>query len=145
MNGANDNYIHVVISKGGTKDAVSQNELSFSPQYTTPHIQGSGSKIENVRSDLINLALIQAGKSALNYAISNYGELTGDYYTQEMINSIIQVVGMGVTAMSSTLGAVGVGVQLSLSGINRLIDVKKSKIKSKNMQERLGISFSGSR
>ena len=42
-------------------------------------------------SSVAKVIATQMGKKALQYATSNYGNLTGDYITQESINSAIEM------------------------------------------------------
>ena len=138
----NDNFIHVQITKANAS-VDKQSEKSFSPKSAT-RSPNDGKKAD-IKSDAINVGLIQMGKSALSYATSNYGNITGDTIGQQQLNEMISVAGMIATASTGTLGLIAAGTQLAISGVNRFVDIQQSRVASRNMQARYGISLGGSR
>lgn len=88
---------------------------------------------------------VHMGQKAFQYMVSNYGELTGNYYAQEQINAALQITGMIGMAATGLVGAIVVGAQLAVMGIDRAIEVNTSRRTSRVLQERYGIALGGSR
>ena len=83
---------------------------------------------------------IHMGRQALSYAVSNYGNLTGDYIGQTRINEGLEVAGLIGMAASGWVGAAAAGGSVVIKAVNRYVDVKKSEIQSKAMRIRTGAS-----
>jgi hypothetical protein len=81
---------------------------------------------------------VQMGKQALNYALSNYGSLTGDYITQNKISEMLEVGSLIAMAASGWVGAAAAIGAVAVKAVNRYVDVKKSEIQSNAMQIRTG-------
>lgn len=85
-------------------------------------------------------------KQALNYAVSNYGNLTGDYIAQANIQGTIEIG--GIVAMAFT-GPVGVVASIGAVGIkvaSQQIDLYKKNLNTQLLRERTGMNtFSGGR
>lgn len=86
------------------------------------------------------------GKQALNYAVSNYGNLTGDYIAQANIQGVIEIGGIiamaftGPVGVVASIGAVGVKV------VSQQIDLYKKNLNTQLLRERTGMNnFSGGR
>lgn len=91
------------------------------------------------------LIAVEAGRKAFNYAVQNYGKLTGDDLGKQQIGDVVNIAGMIGLAAASPIGAFAVGVKVTTSLIDRAIDVSQSRRTSKAMQSRLGVSRGGSR
>ena len=50
-----------------------------------------------VRSKALNMGLVYMGKQAMNYGLSNYGNLTGDYIMQEQLSAGVELLGYGIS------------------------------------------------
>lgn len=93
------------------------------------------------------VAAIGLGKQALNYGLSNYGNLTGDYLTQKKLKagvsfaaSALMIAANPVVGGIATAGAVGLQVATTA------IDVAKSNFVAQKLQERTQtMSVSGGR
>lgn len=83
---------------------------------------------------------IHMGRQALSYAVSNYGNLTGDYIGQTRINEGLEVAGLIGMAASGWVGAAAAVGSVVIKAVNRYVDVKKSEIQSNAMRIRTGAS-----
>lgn len=84
---------------------------------------------------------IHMGKQALSYAVSNYGNLTGDYIGQARINETLEVAGLiGMAVAGGWVGVAAAVGSLAIKAVNRYVDVKKSEIHSNAMRIRTGAS-----
>ncbi len=85
------------------------------------------------------------GKQALSYALSNYGNLTGDHLGQTRINEGLEIAGLITMAASGWVGLAAAIGSVAVKGVNRFVDVRKSEIASEAIRQRIGLSRSGSR
>ena len=83
---------------------------------------------------------IHMGRQALSYAVSNYGNLTGDYIGQTRINEGLEIAGLIGMAASGWVGAAAAVGSVVIKAVNRYVDVKKSEIQSNAMRIRTGAS-----
>lgn len=84
---------------------------------------------------------IHMGKQALSYAVSNYGNLTGDYIGQARINETLEVAGLiGMAVAGGWVGVAAAVGSVAIKAVNRYVDVKKSEIQSNAMRIRTGAS-----
>ena len=100
--------ITITISKSElTAPAEAQREVyKAKAQESKPKQAGSG---ESTTNELIRTALVQAGKQGLQYAVSQYGNLTGNSIGQRNINNVIEVASMITTiAIGGVVGAIAV-------------------------------------
>lgn len=89
---------------------------------------------------------IYMAKQAVGYAVSNYGNLTGDYIAQANIQGTIEVAGLIALAVSSPVGAVAAGASLAVKIANMSIENYKKNISIAQLRERTGMmSYSGGR
>ncbi len=141
MNSGNKE-IHVVVENVIT-DSTSQNESSSSsiPTSDKPQ-QQSQSKTSSIGKAVIANAVNQASQ----YALSNYGNLTGDYITQANIQGGLEMLGLGIMALSGPVGAVAAVGSLLIKGINTQVDIVKKNQQVNLLKERTGmINYSGGR
>lgn len=97
-------------------------------------------------SEIGKLVMQDAIKKSASFAISNYGDLTGDYVTQANTQAGIELIGMGVSALSSPLGVFAVAGSIALKVANRQIDIGKKRIQTDVLRQRVGmISYNGGR
>lgn len=86
------------------------------------------------------------GKQAANYAVSNYGNLTGDYIAQANIQGTIEVAGLMALAVTGPVGAVAAGAGLALRAASKTIDISKQNQQTAYLRERTGMAtYSGGR
>ena len=84
---------------------------------------------------------VHMGKQALSYAVSNYGNLTGDYIGQARINETLEVAGLiGMAVAGGWVGVAAAVGSVAIKAVNRYVDVKKSEIQSNAMRIRTGAS-----
>lgn len=96
-------------------------------------------------SKISELMAIHFKEKIGEFAIQNYGNITGDITGQQLLNdanSLKRMIGM---AASSPIGLVLVGTELGVRTLNRFADIHKSRINAAAMQARLGITNGGSR
>jgi len=90
---------------------------------------------------------ITMGRQALNYAISNYGNLTGDYVTQERIQAGIEI--FSTITMMITGGVPGIIIgagSIALKAVSQQIDITKRNREVDLLRMRTGtMNFSGGR
>ena len=139
----------VHITKDGNETGT-PSELSFNENGGYQAQGGAGPQAAGgglgVRSKALNMGLVYMGKQAMNYGLSNYGNLTGDYIMQEQIGAVTELAGMATSVLvGGWLGAVAVTAQLGLKVVNRGIDISKSRTTSNIQMERLGLTKGGSR
>ena len=139
----------VHITKDGNETGT-PSELSFNENGGYQAQGGAGPQAAGgglgVRSKALNMGLVYMGKQAMNYGLSNYGNLTGDYIMQEQLSAGVELLTMGLAlAKGGALGVLYTGVSLGLKVVNRGIDISKSRTISNIQMERLGLTKGGSR
>lgn len=107
-----DNIIKVRIEKTIT---VNETESSPAQAITTTTEQSQNiDKLAKTAKSGRNLAASMAaqyGKQIIGFAVSNYGELTGDYSGQRKIGEAVEIGGLiASVAASPILGGIAVGV-----------------------------------
>lgn len=92
------------------------------------------------------LVAIQMGKQALQYGMSNYGNLTGDYVTQANIGAGVQIAGLVAMASQGPLGIAAAVFSLSTQVLNNGLDIAKKNREVQFLRERVGMtSINGGR
>ena len=102
---------------------------------------------ETAASGIGKTIAIRMGQQAISYAIGNYGNLTGDYVTQERIQAGIEVMGITTTMITGgPIGiAFGVGV-LAIKAIGQATATYKNNLTVDMLRLRTGmIGYSGGR
>ena len=113
---------------------------------TTPAQTEDKLKKESKKGDSVGkLVAIQMGKQAAQYAINNYGNLTGDYVTQENIGGALEVAGLIGMMATGPLGIAAAAASVGVKVASRAIDVRKSQIQSDAFRSRVGLTNGGSR
>lgn len=93
----------------------------------------------DVVNDAIKVAMIDAGKKVLQNAISQYGNLTGDYISQRRIDNMIKIAGyVSTIAVGGVVGAIAVGSDIVLSIANHSVEVAKSNDMANLLRVRSG-------
>lgn len=141
----------VRIEKGSSEHTTEQvgvdNEISFNPDggYSAQN-QGSGEKVNSLRGGVLNVVLAQSAKRALDYGLSNYGNLTGDYVTQANIQGMIEAGTMIATALTGPVGAMAVAGNLAFKEISRQIEFSNKNRDVEFLKMRTGmVNLSGGR
>lgn len=86
------------------------------------------------------LVAIQIGKQALQYGMSNYGNLTGDYVTQANIGAGVQIAGLVAMASQGPLGIAAAVFSLSTQALNYGLDIAKKNREVQFLRERVGMA-----
>lgn len=81
------------------------------------------------------------GKQAANYAVSNYGNLTGDYIAQANIQGAIELGGMIGLAFTGPLGAAVALTGIALKAAAEQTEIYKSNLATSNLRERVGMTY----
>ena len=139
---AGNKEIHVIVENVIT-DNTSQGASSGSSIPTSdPPQQKAQSKTSSIGKAVIANAVNQAGQ----FALSNYGNLTGDYVTQQNVQGGLEMFGLGAMALSGPIGAgVTVGT-LVIKGVNRQVEIVKKNQNVDLLKARTGMmNYSGGR
>lgn len=132
-----EGYIDIKIAKSGTEDITKS-----VPTDTPPKTPGTTS----VQTQAINAALINTGKQMMMQGIRQYGNITGDYATVELVDTAL---GIGADLVMLGLGPVGViavGAKYTTQLITQSVTLDKSNRDINFMRERMGaVSARGSR
>ena len=92
------------------------------------------------------LVAIQMGKQALQFGMSNYGNLTGDYVTQANIGAGVQIAGLVAMASQGPLGIAAAVFSLSTQALNNGLGIAKKNREVQFLRERVGMtSINGGR
>ena len=90
--------------------------------------------------------IVNAVNQASQYALSNYGNLTGDYITQANIQGGLEIIGLGVMALSGPVGAVGAIGALAIKAASRQAELIKKNQQTQLLRARTGMmNYSGGR
>jgi hypothetical protein len=124
-------------SSGGGNDVPMATPNGNSKSNVSPNDKGGG---------LGKIIAIDAVKRASQFALSNYGNLTGDYQTQANIQGGLELVGLGVMALSGPVGFAAAIGGLTLKAASSQIDLYKKNQATEMLRYRTGMnSFSGGR
>ncbi len=103
-------------------------------------------KMRNIQSGVGMSVAAHLGKKGMNYVVSNYGNLTGDYLTQARIQETMALgFNLVLLVKGGFIGATVVASQYGTQILDRSVNIRKSEIASEMMRNRLGISKGGSR
>lgn len=107
----------------------------------TPQLPSNASTIvENTQNSVVKTMAVQMGRQALQYALSNYGNLTGDYVGQSNISAGIEIGSLALMSMTGgVVGALAAIGALTVKNLNYYLDVKKSENQARAMRERVGL------
>jgi len=144
MNSGNKE-IHVVVENIIT-DSTSQNESSSSTKPSIPTSDKPKEQGKTKTSGIGKAVIANAVNQASQFALSNYGNLTGDYQTQANIQGGLEMVGLGIMALSGPVGAVAAVGSLVIKSINNQIDITKKNQQVELLRARTGMmNYSGGR
>ena len=80
---------------------------------------------------------VQYGKQVANYALSNYGNLTGDYAGQRSINAGIELAGMALTiAANPIFGGITAGLTIATKVGEYYLERAKHDLQVSQLRER---------
>ena len=138
--------IEVIIRKGTSADGVSQTEASSSATGEAQVNKKEKGKT-SVQQGAINTALLQVGKQMVSQGISQYAELSGDYYTAGALNAVSSIgADVATIAVGGVAGAVAVAGKYALQFATSFVQQARLTQEHQFTVERLGqISTKGSR
>jgi hypothetical protein len=101
----------------------------------------------NYQTQAINTALIDAGRSIIMQGMAHYGDLTGDYITQNRVGEMLNIASdVLMIAKGGVVGAIAVGAKYATQAINSIIQQRQNNIKIDYMRKHIGyIEAGGSR
>lgn len=89
---------------------------------------------------------LQIGQQAVQFGLSNYGNLTGDYLTGERLSAAVEISGMAAAiAAAPALGIPAAILNVGTKALDYYIRMQRSEQQARFMRERLGLSTSGGR
>lgn len=135
----------VHITKDGETSAPSEKVYNQNGGTQAQSTTKAGTVEASGRKKAINIGMVYLGKQALNYGLSNYGSLTGDYLGQEKISAGIEMLGLVTLATTGWAGVLAAGTSIGIKTLTRGIDISKSRVASNIQMERLGLTQGGSR
>lgn len=121
-----------------TGDTHVPTEESATPEQTQKKIAKEASN--EASGSVSKLVAIQIGKQALQYGMSNYGNLTGDYVGQANISAGLQVAGLVAMASQGPLGIAAAVTSLGIQAANYGIDMAKKRRETEFLRERTGMT-----
>lgn len=133
-------YIHNVVEQD--KQETPEEQVASLP--TPEKAKDTGKKAETSAALLVAQ---QIGKEALGFALQNYGDLTGDYTTQKLMQfglgvagdiSSIVIAGIATGGTGAIVAGVGVGIKYGMQGVNYGFDILKQQQRANILKERLG-------
>jgi hypothetical protein len=113
-----------------------------------PNAGGGSSKTKTSddKGGLGKVIAIDAVKRAGQFALSNYGNLTGDYQTQANIQGGLELAGLGAMALSGPVGFAAAVGSLTLKAVSNQIELAKRNQATEMLRFRTGMnSYSGGR
>lgn len=141
-------YIHNVVEQD--KKETPEEQAASLP--TPEKAKEVGAKAETSAALLVAQ---QIGKEALGFALQNYGDLTGDYTTQKLLQfglgvasdvSSIVIAGIATSGVGAIVAGVGVGIKYGMQGVNYGFDILKQQQRATILRERLGnVAIGGDR
>lgn len=133
-------YIHNVVEQDKQNTPEEQ-------ATSLPSPESAKETSKKAESSAALLVAQQIGKEAVGFALQNYGDLTGDYTTQKLMqfglgvaSDISSVVIAGVTTggYGAIVAGVGIGIKYGMQGINYGFDIMKQQQRANILKERLG-------
>lgn len=98
---------------------------------------------EQKKSEVGKAMAITMGKQGINYVLSNYGNLTGDYITQDRLQASLQALSTIAMISSGGVGAIVGGFGLGLNIMSNEIDIYKRNLQVEMLRQRTGILMYG--
>jgi len=115
---------------------------SGQPTSTVQDAEKDTNRTKKKSKDSVSKAVaMQMAKQAANYAVSNYGNLTGDYIAQANIQGAIELGGMIGLAATGPVGAAVAFTGLMLKVASEQTEIYKKNLATSNLRERTGMSF----
>ncbi len=143
---ANYKGYKIQLTKGqDTSGPQSFQEVSFNPEggyYASGGGEQSNmqpAQVNRSRGGVGNAVVVGVATKALQFGLSNYGNLTGDYITQSKIEGIIEMGGLITMAATGPIGATTAIMALTLKEVNRQIDITKKNQATDLLRQRTGM------
>lgn len=123
---------------------VNTREYSFNPnQMYSPYESNFNSSNESgiINSQSTKMVILNEAKKAINYGLNSYGDLTGDYITQDNLQDAVELGQLMIMASSGPIGAVAATSALAYKMVSQEINLIKKNQEVKFFNERTGSSF----
>lgn len=143
----------IQLTKGqDTSAPQSFQEISFNPEggyYASgggeqPNMQPA--QVNRSRGGVGNAVVAGVATKAIQFGVSNYGNLTGDYHTQAKIQGIIEIGGLAAMAATGPIGAAAAVSSVVLKEVNRQMDITKRNRDTDLLRQRTGMQkYNGGR
>lgn len=145
----NDGTFTIYLKKGNPadgNDAGAVTEMSFSPTGSNGSPNESNGKINSKSGGMVNTVVISAAKRAINWGLSNYGNLTGDYIAQANIQAIIEIGTLAAMATQFPIGTLAAVGSVALKEVDYQVELQKKRYGIEMLQNRTGMmTYSGGR
>ena len=118
----------MICNGNGAANNAQNPNLYYNPEAQQQTNSGIGQTLKSVGAMRLVAAATSTSKSLLNFALSNYGDYTGDYITQTKIDNTMSMLNTGMGIVNSTVmgfmaggpagAAIGLGISLIQMGTN---------------------------
>lgn len=130
-------------------DIASQAKYSFNPNGILGTTQKNGATLQRISDgsdNFVKVIAINSAKQAINFGLSNYGNLTGDYLTQENLQAYMDVIGLGLSMSQGPIGIAAAAASITLKAVSHEIELAKKNQLVSILRERTGTNlYSGGR
>lgn len=113
--------------------------LSFNPEGGVERT-GARQNSSPRNGGVTNAVVANVAKKAIQYGISQYGNLTGDYVTQANISAMIEIGGLVAMAATGPVGIAAAVTSLGIQAANYGIDMAKKRRETEFLRERTGMT-----
>jgi hypothetical protein len=96
----------------------------------------------DLRASSINVALKNQAMQFMNTALSQYGNITGDYSTVKNISAITQIIGYGTDIAMGPVGWANLAGKVATQGLMHLITFQKERYEIDRTLDRYGAIYS---
>lgn len=104
--------------------------------------KGKQPKAVNNPNAVLGIVAINTAKTAISYGLSNYGNLTGDYITQDNIQSGLEVFSLAMMASMGPVGIAAATMSVGLKAATRQLDVYNKNTQVNFLRQRVGMNES---
>lgn len=116
-------------------DGTESKEIEQQPASTEKSAKKAAGKSRD--KNLGAVAVVQIAKQALNFGLSNYGNLTGDYVTQTQIKAGITIAATVATiAINPILGTAAAIGAIGTQALTTIIEVNKKERETALLRQR---------
>lgn len=137
----NSNQIEVRINH-----VVEDNQSGDMPKGTAnqPALENASNNMQSSGLGVTKTLGVMALRKGANYAVSNYANLSGDYLTQNQINSTIEIVGLFALGATGPVGLATAAASLGVKAADFYINRTKQNQNIEYLRQRTA-TWNGSR